>query len=239
MFDYTAIGSYVLVVTLGALFVLILVWQKQRSGKVITVWFFSGLVGVLLGLGGTAAIGQLLGYEFTRARGIIVADLSDGEDEDEEEGESGGGGMGGGMGMGMAGGMGGGGGGGGGFGRFGGPPPPKRELTTLVRKLELLTGDVAVTLSDDQAASILKILAEIETPDTMTDDDAQSKLDELMAVLDDSQKAKQAAIRLARPPRSPGGGGPGGPGGEEADEDANPFQQEANAKALNELRGRF
>ena len=236
MLDYTAIGSYVLVVTLVALLVLILVWQKQRSGKVITVWFFSGLVGVLLGLGGTAAIGQLLGYEFARAREVVVLDPSDMEDEEEDE--EGGGGMGGGMGMGM--GMGGGmGGGGGGGGRFGGPPSPKRELTTLVRKLELLTGDVALTLSDDQAASILEALDQIETSDTMTDDDAQSKLDELMAVLDDTQKAKEASIRLARSPRGSGGGGSGGSGGEETVEDANPFQQEGNAKALNELRGRF
>jgi hypothetical protein len=256
MFDYTAIGSYVLVVTLGTLFVLVLLAQKQRSGKVVTVWLFSGLVGVLLGLGGTAAIGQFLGYEFSRVPpDVSVSDLA-GMQGEEEAGP--GGGMGGGMGGGSAGmgsggmssaGMGSGGmgmGGGMGGGGFGGQPSPKRELTTLVRKLELLTGDVALKLSDEQSVSLVKVLAEIETPEMMTDEEAQSRFDGLMAVLDDAQKAKEAAIGLPRRPRGAGGGGPGGggpggggPGGEGANPDANPFREEANAKALNELRGRF
>ena len=94
-----------------------------------------------------------------------------------------------------------------------GGPNPKRDLTTLVRKLSLLTGKIQITLTAEQAASVTTALADIETSEKMSDDDAKAKYDALMALLDDDQKSTLDAIGLPRP-RGPGGfgGGMGGPG---------------------------
>ena len=132
------------------------------------------------------------------------------------------------------------------------PPRPKRDLTSLVRKLDLLTGDVSITLSDEQAASLGGCLADVEKAESMSDDDAQAKHEELLALLDEDQKSRLDAIGLPRrrsggpggPGGAPGGrggpgGGPGGPGGGEQAEDANPFQEESNAQAITSLRERF
>ena len=43
------------------------------------------------------------------------------------------------------------------MGGFGGPRP-KRDLTSVVRKIELLTGDVGITLTGDQASAIIDAL---------------------------------------------------------------------------------
>ena len=227
MLDYTATGTYVLVVTLVSLFLIVLLWQRQRSGKEITLWLFSGLAGLLLGAGGAAAAVQYLGYELKKAPPLRAAsgeDLldSDGEDEDDE-GESEGGG--------------------GGGRRYGGgaggprTPSPKRQLTTLVRKLEILTGDIALGLSDGQVAAIDKVLGDLEQADTMTDEEAQTNCDQLTAILDEPQKAKHELIGLPRPTGSPPGGRRGSGGSEE--EDANPFREEASAQAIKALRQRF
>ena len=45
-------------------------------------------------------------------------------------------------------------------GSCGGPPMvsrprPKRDLTTLVQKLDLLTGDIGITLTAEQAAAVI------------------------------------------------------------------------------------
>jgi len=135
-------------------------------------------------------------------------------------------------------------------------PRPKRELTTLVRKLDLLTGDIGITLTGKQAAAVNNCLRDIEKSAKMSDDDAKAKRDQLMAVLDVNQKARVEAIGLPRPAPSDGpgmgaempgmaGGMPGGPGmmgGEaapEQDEKQNPFQQDAEGKAVKSLRQRL
>jgi len=64
----------------------------------------------------------------------------------------------------------------------------------------------------------------------MSDDDAQSKQEQILAVLDEAQKSHLDAIGLPRRPR--GGPGMGGPVGSEP---ANPFTQETEAKALASL----
>ena len=135
-----------------------------------------------------------------------------------------------------------------------GGPRPKRDLTNLVRKIDLLTGDVGIALSDDQAASLIAALAEVESAETMSDDDAQAKHDQILKLLDEGQQSKLDVVGLPRRPRGggrpggggpggggPGGGGPGGggPGGPEQAEDANPFQEETNAEALDRLRQKF
>lgn len=127
------------------------------------------------------------------------------------------------------------GGGGGGQG-----PRPKQQLTTLIRKLELLTGDIAVTLTDEQRQALAKQLDEFAELKTLTDDDAEKKYNDLLALFDDAQKAKQEAIGL--PFRRGGGGGGGGGfggGGAQPAPDANPFESEANANALKSLRERL
>jgi len=233
MWTYNAMGTYILVVTLATIFVIILVARQQRSQKDIAIWLMSGLVGILLGAAGAAAIVQAMGYDLTKKFIMpIEADMA-------SMGKEGGGG---GMGMGMMG-MGGPGGGmgmGGGMGGRG--PSPKRQLTSLVRKVNLLTGDVALNLSGEQAAGLVEILGRMESQETMTDEDATALNEELLALFNDDQKAKQDAIGLPfrRGGRRGGpGGGPGGPGGGEQEEDANPFAQEQNAVALQSLLERF
>ena len=132
----------------------------------------------------------------------------------------------------------GGGGMGGMMGGGGGQPQPKRQLTTLVRKLELLTGDVAITLTPEQTKAVQEALDELSAIEKLTDDEAKEKHEKLLALLNEQQQAKQEAIGL---PFRRGGGGMGGMmgGGAPPDPEANPFADEANAKALKSLRDRL
>lgn len=127
---------------------------------------------------------------------------------------------------------------GGGMGRG---PRPKRELTDTVRKITLLTGQVGITLTAEQAAKLTEVLKDIEKAATMSDEEAQAKRDAVLALLDDQQKERLEAIGLPRGPRPAGGpGGPGGPGASEPPaEDANPFAEEVNSTALEALRQRL
>jgi hypothetical protein len=134
-------------------------------------------------------------------------------------------------------GMGGGGMGGGMMGGMGGGPRPKQQLTTLVRKLELLTGDIALTLTEEQRQAIAKQLDEFSELKTLTDEEAEKKYNELLALFDETQKAKQEAVGL--PFRRGGGGGGFGGGGAQPAPDANPFESETNANALKSLRERL
>ena len=154
---------------------------------------------------------------------------------------------------GMGGGMGGMGamfGGGGGRGQN-----SKRQLTTLVRKLALLTGDVGIRLSDEQTRSLLDALADVADKDTMTDDEAKEKYEALSSILTEEQVAKQENVGLPfrRRSRSGGGGrdgggrggggfggfGGGGRGGGGGDDDANPFASETSGQALDTLLARL
>ena len=120
-------------------------------------------------------------------------------------------------------------------------PRPKQQLTTLVRKLELLTGDIALTLTDEQRQTLAKHLDEFAQIKTLTDDEAEKKYNDLLALFDDAQKAKQDAVGLPFRRGGGGGGGGGGFGGGGAPPapDANPFESEANANALKSLRERL
>ena len=87
------------------------------------------------------------------------------------------------------------------------------------------------------SASLFDSVEGLGESENMSDEDAQAKHDEVLALLDDDQKAQLEAVSL---PRSFGrGGGRGGPGEEEQDANANPFQEEANATALTSLLQRF
>jgi len=244
MFGIHMISVYLVAVGLLTLLVLVLVWQKQRSGKTVCVWLTSAVVGILLGSVGPLAILCLADYRVEVVPGrpeVFPAPVVAGADEGAMDV------------MDAMGGPGGGGPGMGGMGRGGGRPPrPKRDLTTLVRKIDLLTGDVALTLSEEQAGSLMARLAELGAAETMTDEDAQAGHDAILDMFDEDQKSRLDAI--SPPRRRPGGGGPGGggpggpgggmggpggPGGGEQAEDANPFQEESNAQVLTHLRERF
>lgn len=129
-------------------------------------------------------------------------------------------------------------------------PRPKRNLTTLVQKLDLLTGDIGITLTAEQAAAVNDCLQDVEKSAKMSDDEAKAKHEQLMAVLDENQRTRLAAIEIPQPAGGPGlmwpttgkpkpagmmGGGP--PVWE--DESQNPFQQAAEGKALKSLHERL
>jgi hypothetical protein len=103
----------------------------------------------------------------------------------------------------------------------------------------LLTGDIALSLSDEQGAALAEILSDLVSRETLTDSEAGVVNESILALFGDDQRAKQEAVGL--PVRRGGrGGGPGaGDGGGEQAEDANPFAEEGNAAALNSLLGRF
>jgi hypothetical protein len=223
------VSAYILLIGLLTLLVAVLIWQRQRTQKTIRLWLASGALGVLLGGVLSVLAMHLAGYGLTRkVDGQTAEEVLEGEEVEggaAEDAEDGGSGRGGGRS------------GRGGFGQ----PRPKRDLTALVREIELLTGEVAITLSAEQGASLLASLQDIEKAETMSDDDAKAKHDEILTLLDDGQKARLEAISLPR--RRPGGpGGPPGAGGREGArpaEDANPFLEEANAQAISSLRERL
>lgn len=233
MFGFEAMSSYVLTLGLATVFVLVWVTRQQKTKQDAQIWLMSGVAGVLLGAAGAAASVQLLGFQVTEVPKKEPAGDVAASAPAMGGGAPGGGGM-----MGGAGGPPGGMGGGGGMmGMMGGGqgPRPKQQLTTLVRKLELLTGDVALTLTAEQQPEVAKRLDALAELKTLTDDEAEEKYKDLLALLDDAQKAKQDAIGL---PFRRGSGGGGGPGGTQPPPDANPFESEQNANALQTLRDR-
>lgn len=216
--------------------------QKPLPG-----WFASGVLGAVLG-GGIAFLAlHFYGYH------LKVATPEARQRPEGAPGPTmGPGALGGGSGGGMGGGMGGGGGGG-----------EKRNLTSLVGKLDLLSQGVRVELTGEQAAALREKLTALNEAETMTGDDAQEQLEAIEGILTDEQKATLASIDLPRGgrggggagrggpggpggPTPPGGGGPGGPGGPPGmggpgggANDDNPFKSEANSQHLTDLLERL
>lgn len=229
-FGFEVMPAYLLIVGLLTLFVAVIVWQQHRTGRTVAVWLSAGILGALLGSVASYALMRASGYRVVAVQTPLDASVanfsgsdesaSEGEDNGEEDGSGEQEGRGSGGGRGMGGGM------------FGGPRP-KRDLITLVRKIELLTGDVALTLSPDQAKALVESLGDIEKAEAILDEEAQAKHDEILALMNDSQQQCLEAISLPRGGR----GGPGG-GGPPAESD-NPFQDEAASQALASLRQRF
>jgi hypothetical protein len=271
---FTTASLIILVLALGTVLLLVLLWRQQKTKSDFPVWLMAGVAGILLGVAGAYAAVKFTGWDLVMVKPNpegTVADSSGpapmgmggipgGSGSAAAPGAAaptggpGGGAPGGGggprpMGMGgMGGGMGGMGGMMGGMGG-GGRPSSKRDLTTLVRKLDLLTDPIALDLSDEQEKKVIETLAEIEKAETMTEEQAAEKHEALLAVLSDNQKTSLDAVGL--PFRRQGGGGPGGPGGPGGgfggfgggggpgggqSPDNNPFTQDDNLKALKELR---
>jgi hypothetical protein len=155
-----------------------------------------------------------------------------------------GGAPGGGM-TGGGGGMGGGGMTGGGGGMGGGGQRGKRNLTSLVGKLDLVSKGISLHLEGDQPAKLAEQLTDLDQPEKkMTEEEAQERVDAIEAILSDQQKETLAQFDLPRGGRrggAPGGGGPSGPPAGQAppDDDSNPFQQETNQTRLHSLLGRL
>lgn len=223
------------VVTALACLLLAYMWGSQnRTGKTVNLWLCSGVAGVLLGCAGFFGVLHFSGYSLQKVVKLGADDAAKmmgggmgGGMGGKGGGGKGGGGMGGGMGAGKGGGMG---------GAF--QPSQKMLLTSLVRKLDVLTGDVAIKLSDAQKEALNKELAELETLEKLSDVQAQKKLEAINAILDESQKVKHAAISL---PFGKGGrpGGGGGGGTPNPDPNANPFAEENSLKALKAFRSRL
>lgn len=241
MFAFDVVTAYLLIVGLLTLLIVVLVWQRQRAQKPLAVWLSAALLGVVLGSVGSYGVMRTMGFQLARAQSVVdlppsvtaidapVASAASMGGSPMSGGAPGAMGMGGGMGGGRPG-MGG--------------PRPKRDLASLVRKLDLLTGDIAVVLTSDQAAGLQGALADIEKAESLSDDDAQAKHDAILTLLDDEQKARLEKIGLPRPPRGMGGGpgGSGGPGGGMGGPPAeaeNPFTGETESQALASLRTRL
>ncbi|MDI9444649.1 MAG: hypothetical protein QM844_10830 [Planctomycetota bacterium] len=228
MFGIDEISVYLLALGLLALLAAVLIWQTQRSGRTVIVWLAASVLGILLGFAGSYALVRLTGHEVVRAGPrAISGGAPDLAAESRPGAEAPGGGPAG---------RGGGEGGPRGMGGFGGPrePNPRRDLTALVQKLALLTGEVSIRLTDQQAQTLCACLADLESGESMSSDDAKAKHAEILAILDEKQQTQLDAIGLPR--RQPGG--PGGAGAGRPAADANPFHQEANAQSLTVLRER-
>ncbi len=99
-FGYDTNATFILTIALLSMLGTVLVWQKQRTGKTIHIWFWAAFFGVLLGCAGTFALVRLTGGKLLRtASAGAAADGEEGSSMDEADEMGGpGGGMGGGMG---------------------------------------------------------------------------------------------------------------------------------------------
>lgn len=217
MDNYITLGTYAACVGLFCIIMLVFLVAKQKSPKAFNVWLASGVTGVLLGATGLIAAAQLMGYEWHKSAG--ARGVQPGSVEPINVG---------GAGPGPGGPMGGGAGGKGPGGGGGFQPSPTRDLATLVRKLDLLTGDIAITLTQEQKAKLKPLLAGIQAKEQISDEAAPDMLKELKAVLSEAQQAALEKVGLPRTPGGPRGGGAGSMGG-------NPFKEGAGADAMKSL----
>jgi hypothetical protein len=236
---------YVVVVGFAMVGIAMLVYRLPKLKVGIPAGFGAGLVGLVIGLGAAILGLQVLGYEAPDQRARQVADNAAGSPAPSGVGMTSAGGMGPmGMSMGMAGGGMGGPGGMGPAGAAGGASP-RRSLSTLVAKLELLTAGLRIDLTPDQQRTIADTLAKLDEATELTDADAQKRIDDIQNLLTKDQAAVLGSIEL----RSRGGlsSAPGpvqtgatGRGQSTATPSSeNPFKQPENAKRLQRLRDRL
>jgi hypothetical protein len=252
---YVLTGGLVVVV-LGLVF-----RHFESTRRAVPMWLSAGLVGAFVGGGAALATMHGVGYHWaeptrTGGGGSGYGPASGGGMGGAAPGMGAPGGMGGGMmGGGMMGGMMGGGG--------GAAPRSRRDLTTLVGKLDLLTRGVAIELTDEQASQIAEAISDLGSEDEMTEDQAKERLDGLKEILTAENRSALDSIELprrggGRGAGGPGGGGPGGgmmgmmgagmggggpmatgSAGQGQASNENPFKQEENAKRLENLLARL
>ena len=255
MLNLDVISIYILTLALLALVFGVFVNHREKNGKSVSLWLASTILGLLLGATGALGACYWLGYEVVEKLQLPDPEAIALDDPDAEESMASGGG-----------GPGGPGGPAGGAERSsrGGSAsrgssrqvPARFQLMMLVRKLELLTGDVAIKLSDEQASQVHALLKEIEAAETLSDEDSQQKHDALLALMEDAQKAKTEAVSI--PFRRGGSGGRGGSAGNSsggrggssgnsgggnrgaaAEDNTNLFREGSSAEAIQALLGRL
>ncbi|MCP4817278.1 MAG: hypothetical protein GY888_32585 [Planctomycetaceae bacterium] len=226
MVNPDGISIYILTIALLAMLTGVVINHRQKNDKTVSLWLASSFLGLLLGAAGALSACYLLGYEVVEKLELpTIVRLSD-EDPDQAGAENGG----------IDGpGPGEGGRGGGGRGSRGRQLSARLQLAMLVRKLELLTGDIAITLTVDQSRDMHALLKEIESAESLSDEQAQAGHDALLGLLDDSQQAKASAVSL---PFRRGGGGRGSAGSEDGSE-STPFREGSGADSIQALLERL
>lgn len=222
-------GIYAGLLALLCIFLVVMLSLKKQGAKTFQVGLTAGLVGIFVGVVGSYAGLRVMKYDLISSEIPLQENTGEAPGGGGDPSAEGGGGGG-------RGGFGGGGGGGsrGGGGRGGFQPSPTRELTSFVRKLDLLTGDLKITLSDEQGKAIKPLLDGIKEVAAVEDDIAADMLEELKGKLTEEQNAKLDSISLPRTRGSFSRGGGGGEGG------SNPFIEDENAKnAMDSLSGKL
>ena len=131
--------------------------------------------------------------------------------------------------------------GGGGMPKGGGggaPPSPRVQLVTLVNALDrIVDRPVTLTLSTDDRSTIATQLKGLDKPGAISDDEAKTRFETILKVVEKDRKALEA-IGYRWP--SPDGKGPakGGFGGPPKDS-PNPFHEGANGDHLKDLQERL
>jgi hypothetical protein len=219
------ISIYILTIALLALVSGVFINHRHKNAKTVSIWLASSFLGLLLGAAGALSACYLLDYEVVKQLELpAIARLSDEDPDLAVTGNPGADGSGPGQG------------GRGGGSRGGGRQLPARfQLTMLVRKLDLLTGDIAIALTADQSRDIHALLKEIESSESLSDEQAQARHDALLGLLDDSQQAKTSAVSL--PFRR--GGGSRGSAGSEGGSESTPFREGSGADSIQALLERL
>jgi hypothetical protein len=155
------------------------------ASKKVPIAFVTGIICLGLGIAGGIVAANFIDKE---TKFDNAGNEDGGGDLKGGKGGAGGkGGFGGGKG---GGGKGGGGKGGGGGGFFG----PKLQLTTLVTKLDILTKKpLSVELTADQKKQLQEQLAGLDTNDTMSNEEAQAKLDAIAKIVESHRATLEAA----------------------------------------------
>jgi hypothetical protein len=119
--------------------------------------------------------------------------------------------------------------GGGGGAKGGGPKGPnsKQQLTQLVVKLESLSKKpLAVELTPEQKKEVKSLLADLDSKDALSEEEAKAKFDQLIKLLESQRATLEAA----------GYRWPGTPFLPPAETPLNPFKDGEPAAKLNSLR---
>ncbi len=136
-------------------------------------------------------------------------------------------------------GMGGGKGGGKGGGAPGGGKGPnsKVQLVQLVTRLDVLTAKPQkLELTTEQKKQVKELLADLDSKDELTEDEAKAKLEALMKLVE-GQKDTLEVVGYRWPNQNgAGGGGPGGGPGGGGTPPPNPFTSGQNAEHLKSLQ---
>lgn len=223
---YSNSGMYAASMGLFCIFLLVYLVARKQSERPLKIWLLSGMVGMAVGATALYAGGIIKGYEWVKQGEPGEEEFTADYDQGGGDGRGGAGGPGGG-------GPGGpGGGGGGGRGGFGGPSGI-RDLTTAVRKLDLLTGDIAIKLTEEQSGKLKPLLTGIAEEAAIDDTKAEEMLAAITEIFTEEQTALLEKVSLPRRRGSWGGGGGA------SDGPTNPFAEGENGDALTSLQGKL